>query len=409
MSIHTHKSEVHSCTIFYHEDLTLLLLPSLFSKAVADKGIIWSKIKGFNKAGMRRDQIDENEIPDSGQTEIHNRLKNFFNWIVSYSKENEKVSLDRHHNFPEEILNYYLNDYLVGEKKSSARSIDKYLRALRGYYDYLAMTGFANSKNLFLYPDYKEATRGNTKSRTSVKYLSLPLRTILYRNTTSLKDELLLRSAGEIGLRSKENQGLVLNDFTVGGKRYPGFESLFKQMDKEGEQPEFEFHLQSKFTKGASKARSRTLYIHRTLLVKYRRYFEEERPESTSDTLLVSNANANRGDSITKRSASEAFTKTKKTVLAMQERDELEGTGQALDDDHTHHVLRHSSITDFFYDNCKNSNIAFDDVTTTSQVYLATAKFAGHKVDNKYAASTTKEYIHSCWERERLEQGNVDA
>ncbi len=187
MSIHTHKSEVHSCTIFYHEDLTLLLLPSLFSKAVADKGIIWSKIKGFNKAGMRRDQIDENEIPDSGQTEIHNRLKNFFNWIVSYSKENEKVSLDRHHNFPEEILNYYLNDYLVGEKKSSARSIDKYLRALRGYYDYLAMTGFTNSKNLFLYPDYKEATRRNTKSRTSVKYLSLALRTILYRNTTSLR------------------------------------------------------------------------------------------------------------------------------------------------------------------------------------------------------------------------------
>ena len=405
----TLKSETHNCAIFYHKDLTLFLLPSLFSKAVANKGITWSKIKGFDKDGMRRDQIDENDIPDSGQTDIHNKLKNFFNWIVSYSKENEKVSLDRHHNFPEEILNYFLNDYLVGEKKSSTISINKYLRALRGYYDYLAMTGFTNSKNLFLYPDYKEAARRNTKSRTSVKYLSLALRTILYRNTTSLKDELLLRSAGEIGLRSKENQGLVLNDFTVGGKRYPGFKSLFKQMDEECEQQEFQFHLQSKFTKGGSKARSRTLYIHRTLLVKYKRYFDEERPASTSDTLLVSNSNANRGDPITERSASEAFTKTKNIVLAMQERGELEGAGQALDDDHTHHVLRHSSITDFFYDKSKKSNIAFDDVTTTSQVYLATAKFAGHKVDNKYSASTTKEYIHSCWERERLEQGNVDA
>ena len=70
--------------------------------------------------------------------------------------------------------------------------------------------------------------------------------------------------------------------------------------------------------------------------------------------------------------------------------------GQKLEIDHTHHVLRHSFGTDKFYTLSEENNMAVDDVTTTSQVFLTVAALMGHNASSKSAPSTTRRYIRSC-------------
>lgn len=74
-----------------------------------------------------------------------------------------------------------------------------------------------------------------------------------------------------------------------------------------------------------------------------------------------------------------------------------------LDEDHTHHVLRHSFGTDKFYELCQKNRMAFDDVSTTSQIYLTVARLLGHNAADKRAPATTKKYIRSCHIKEAFE------
>jgi len=246
------------------------------------------------------------------------------------------------------------------------------------------------------------------RSRTAVKYLTPELRSILYRNTDSLRDELLLRGGGELGLRSKENQGLLLEDFMLGNKKHLGFKSLFLEMDQHPEQMEFKYCLQGQHTKAPRNAgggESRTLYIHRSLLERYKHYYETERPQSTSNTLLLNFSDSNYGTPIAENAASRAFTRIKKKVLELQRNDALPTDGQMLENDHTGHVLRHSFGTDKFYDASKENRVKIDSVTPTSAVYLLVAKLMGHNAKDGKAPETTKTYIRSCHIKEAFLSG----
>ena len=75
---------------------------------------------------------------------------------------------------------------------------------------------------------------------------------------------------------------------------------------------------------------------------------------------------------------------------------------QEIQSVNVYHHLRHSFGTDFFYNLCKGENKHYESITTTSSIYLTTAKRLGHKVDGRYAGEVTKKYIHSCGQRETL-------
>lgn len=397
--IKSQKSEYHQCHIFMAEDLSILMLPTLFSKALSRTGTVWKRITSDGKDKFASTIYEEEEISDVTITILHNKLEHFFNWFIQYSQTNSHVTIDRHHNVPEELLNFYINTVIIEEQGAGEHTVEQYLMALRDYYNYLAMTGFTNAKDIRVKPKLKSAVKKNTKRRTAVKYLTPELRSILYRNTDSLRDELLLRGGGELGLRSKENQGLSLGDFMVGNKKHLGFKSLFLKMEQHPEQMEFEYYLQGQYTKAprnAGSGESRKLYIHRSLLERYKEYYYRERAESTENTFLLNSDYSNFGTPIAKNAATRAFTRAKKKVLELQISGALPEIGQMLEDDHTGHTLRHSFGTDKFYDTCKENRVKIDSVTPTSAVYLLVARLMGHSAKDGRAPETTKTYIRSC-------------
>lgn len=406
--ITSQKSEHHQCHIFMAEDLSLLLLPTFFSKAVCLNGVVWKRVISVGEDKFPVENYQEEEISDVTITILHNKLEHFFNWLIQYSQTNSQVSIDRHHNIPEELLNHYINAVIIEEQGAGDHTVEQYLMALRNYYDYLAMTGFTNAKDIRVKPRLKSLVKRNTKLRTAVKYLTPELRSILYRNTDSLRDELLLRGGGELGLRSKENQGLWLEDFMVGNKKYLGFKSLFLEMEQHPEQMEFKYYLQGQYTKAPRNAgggESRMLHIHRSLLERYKTYYDNERPESTKNTLLLNASYSDYGTPIAKNAASRAFTRAKKKVLELQRSGALPGHVQMLEDDHTGHILRHCFGTDMFHHTCKNNRVKIDNVTSTSAVYLLVAKLMGHNAKDGKAPETTKTYIQSCHIKEAFLTG----
>jgi integrase len=269
--------------------------------------------------------------------------------------------------------------------------------ALNAYFNYLAVNNLSDVKRLFIRPKHREAARNNTKKRIAVKYLTPKLRSILYQNTSSKRDELLLRSGGEMGCRSKENLGFLVDDFTVGAKTYEGMKSLFLKMSSDKDKQVFEYHLQGRFSKSkrSSGGESRTLYFHRDLLKRFEDYYKNERPKSNEQTFFLNNAINNNG-AILRSRASRVFAEARAKVIAEQRDGGLDPEGQMLETDHTHHVLRHSFATDKFYDYAQEKNIRIDDVTTTSQIYLSVAALMGHSVNDRSAPQTTKRYIRSC-------------
>lgn len=406
--ITSQKSEYHQCHIFMTEDLSVLLLPTLFSKAVSRTGVVWKRVTLDGKDKFVSTIYQEEGISDVTITILHNKLEHFFNWLVQYSQANSQVSIDRHHNIPEELLNHYINTVIIEEQGAGEHTVEQHLMALRNYYDYLAMTGFTNAKDIRVKPRLKSVVKRNTKRRTAVKYLTPELRSILYRNTDSIRDELLLRGGGELGLRSKENQGLLLEDFMVGNKKHLGFKSLFLEMAQHLEQMEFEYFLKGEYikaTRNTGGGESRRLYIHRSLLERYKYYYDNERPESTENALLLNASFSHYGTPIAENTASRAFTQAKKKVMELQRSGALPEEGQMLEDDHTGHILRHSFGTDKFYDACKEHRVKIDSVTPTSAVYLLVAKLMGHNAKDGKAPESTKTYIRSCHIKEAFLTG----
>ena len=407
--ITSQKSEYHQCHIFMADDLSILLLPTLFSKAISRTGVVWKRVTRDGKDKFVSTTYQEEEISNVTTTILHNKLEHFLNWLVQYSQHNSQVSIDRHHNIPEELLNHYINTVIIEEQGAGEHTVEQHLFALRDYYNYLAMTGFTNAKDIRVKPRLKSLIKKNTKRRTAVKYLTPELRSILYRNTDSLRDELLLRGGGELGLRSKENQGLLLEDFVVGNKKHLGFKSLFLMMEQHPEQMEFEYFLQGQYTKAPRNAgggESRRLYIHRSLLERYKAYYDKERPESTVNTLLLNASYSDGGTPIAENAASRAFTRAKKIILEKQRSGALPEHLQMLEDDHTGHTLRHSFGTDKFYDACKENRVKIDNVTPTSAVYLLVARLMGHNAKDGSAPETTKTYIRSCHIKEAFLTGS---
>ena len=391
-------SKKHLCKLFTQDDLTPLPLPCLFSHMLSKKFLVYSIGKD--------NEINEKEVEKSTSIYMLNRLEQFFLWLQEYSKESDFVSLDNHHNLPCEIINHYVNDVIIEQKGLGEASVRQSIQALNAYYNYLYYAGIINyPRRLFIKPRLREQARSNTSKRTSVKYLTPELRNIISNNASSIRDELLLRTGAECGLRSKENQGVLLHDFRVGTKTHKGIFSLFTDMENNPEQVEFEYYLQGRFSKSKrhSGGRSRKIYLHSDLLRRFKEYYDIERPKSDSDNFFLNNSNSTQGTPISASRATKVFKLVRDKVIAMQEKHLLSANGQLLEEGHTHHVLRHSFGTDKFYFFARQWNIAIDNVTTTSQPYLAVAALMGHSTTNKSAPTTTRKYIRSCHIKESFE------
>jgi integrase len=398
------SSQKYSCPLFVDDDLSLILLPCLFSYSLIRNKETYVQVDKVTKDydGKRRVKCElvTNEVTDKTIHTILNRLETFLLWVEKYSYASKELSLFNTEKIPEEMVNHYINDVLIAERGVSETGIFQHIMALNSYFNYLAVNDLSVVKRFKVKSDFRETARDNTKKRTAVKYLTPSLRSTLYQNTSSLRDELLLRSMGELGCRSKECQGFLVDDFTIGGKVYKGLKSLFLEMRENPDKEEFEYYLQGKFSKSKRSAggESRMLYFHRDLLKRFKDYFDTERPDSIEHTFFLNDPSNGKGGGtpISKSRPSKVFAQVRANVIELQKSGLLNHDEQMLEEDHTGHVLRHSYGTDKFYNFAEEANIRIDDVTTTSSVYLAVARLLGHNTDGRSAPQTTKRYIRSC-------------
>lgn len=364
------------------------------------------KEKVKNRKTIQAAELVETEISDTTFKIIYDRLRYYFRWVEEYSVDKHEISLTTHHNFPSELINHFVNQVLIIDQKKGESHIAQSVMSLNHYYNYLAFHGLTDMKNIKVLPKFRENARENTKKRTVVKYLTPSLRGELYNNAKSIRNECLLRLAGECGLRAKETQGFLLKDCVVRNKKHAGILSLFDQMESNPSQREFEYWLQGRFSKGSKGkgGKSRMVYLYKSTLKRLKAYYERERPNCRLNSFFVTEPSSNYLNPVSSGTVSGTFREAKNQVLDKQAKGLLSTYLQSLEAEHTYHVLRHSFGTDKFHELILERGMRIDDVTSTSQPYLTVAALLGHSISGKYAPATTASYIRSCRIKDKFER-----
>jgi integrase len=386
--------------IYLDDNYYPLLLPCLFARYTQ---VLNYRVESKSQQDLNLRSIihtlEEKEIGPDLSYKICNHLGRFLEWLNVYDGI-EQVNCFSHTALPDLVINEYINEYLIDECSKSEFVVNQAINSLNAYYDWLAFFLGNNRKYIGIKTEYREAARNNNKGSLSVNYLLPQTRQYLYLNANSLLQEIVLRNGGELGCRTRENRGLLLRDFKAHQRTHSGLLTLFEQLESSPGQDDFKYHLSSLYAKYG---RSRMLYIPRNLLEKMKEYYELERPSSNSNHLLLAGSGETKGQCIDKSFGSNTFLEVRRKVIAkVNEGHPLYTHMQELKEGNVYHHLRHSFGTDIFYNLCEGQNKNCETITTTSGVYLETARRLGHQVEGPHSGETTKRYIHSCGYRERM-------
>ncbi|MCF2950379.1 hypothetical protein L0668_19880 [Paraglaciecola aquimarina] len=402
------RSEKYKTMMICDFDGIPLVLPNLYlyslKKNKSAYKLAW--IDSSEKRRIKGAELNKVMLSDSKIEDCFYELRKFLLWIKTYLEKTHSISLENHHNLPEEILNYYINDFLIGERNSSEKMVEKAVNGLRYYYNYLAFVGLTNLKEINVKSDYKALARDNTKRRNVVQYLSPRMRAELYANANNLRTECTLRAGGECGLRTMENMGFLLSDFKVGNTTYSGMKSFFDLIDTEErlnlrekeKTQKFDYWLQGKYSKGRRGGiggKSRWIYIPRDVMLRFKLYNEIERPESLEDSLFLTDPQSRVIHGIQEYQGTRDFKAARNLVIEKQQLGLLPDYLHLLEEKHTYHILRHSFGTDKFHDAVDEDGLDLENITHMCRPYLLVAELLGHETEGLGAPTTTRKYIRS--------------
>ncbi|MCE0494647.1 hypothetical protein [Vibrio salinus] len=407
------QSEKFKTMLFCDDRGIPLIMPDLFLYSLNRNKNVYEATWSTSLDQRRVKTVELKTVRVSNKTiiECSYELRKFLLWLNEFSENKNHISLDKHHNLPEEILNYYVNDILIFDKSKSEKMVEKSVSALRCYYNYLTYHGFTSFKNIEMKGANRGIARDNARKRNVVKYLSTRLRAELFANAHTLREECLLRAGAECGVRTEENTGFLLEDFKLGTTVYRGMKSLFKLLDDKSfnDKQEFEYWLQGKYSKSRKNGqggKSRWIYIPRDVLQRFKLYFESERPDCCHNSLFVTASSNGIVRPIAGYQATRDFALVRERVIQKQNQGLLHNSMDVLQQGHTYHILRHSFGTDTFYEIAEENGLKIENVTAMDKPYLVVAELLGHETDGKYAPRTTRTYIRSV--KEKMRQENIE-
>jgi len=329
--------------VFLDREGRLILLPTLFALSSRVNLISYKINLVENSNGDIETRVNEGDLSDATLDTYLPAINKYLSYLqdIDQSKSSGTPSLlHGASHATSNFINYYINNVLAPTVNNKS-TMNVHISALTCFYMWMWNAGLCKRLTLKLETKVKKAIRGRTGGQDKVSYISRAGRELLKReaNKTSIRDYLLMEMGWAVGLRSKENQGLLLNDFNVGNKKCAGLKTLITQMKSSKYKSSFQYHLGSKFTKGS---KSRQIYFSRTLLKLVERYINGERDTyiergkkiaekreykrlsrlnkgldasdsiikfKDHDTLFVNMDNANSGKSISKKCASGVFRK----------------------------------------------------------------------------------------------------
>lgn len=386
--------------VFFDGHYNVVAMPTLWSCILRKTGISYRllKVKTINISNVFERRFEEETIGPKTIGEKERYLLNFLKYLEIKSGDgasHDCLSLSN------EELNKYINEYLVNDQQSSNIVAEQVISSLRSFYDFFAYHNLCNTKNIFITAQSLSKARQQVKKNEALPYISLPLFSEMLQRCSTLRDGLLLRSGRELGLRAKECTGLLLHDQNINGLIKPGLLTLFNEMKCNPKKTEFQYHLQGIHSKGlrGQGGRSRMLFIARTLLQDFERYYLTERSSTSSANCFF----LTRKHPITPRTPSDLFRSIKKELLSdIQTCTSDLADHQIIEKGHRYHLLRHSFGTDLFIKTCRDERIRFDDVRPTSSAYLYVAKRMGHSTKSSKGFGTTVSYIHGAHIAEKL-------
>jgi len=174
---------------------------------------------------------------------------------------------------------------------------------------------------------------------------------------------------------------------------------------------EFRYWLQGRYSKGRRGGIggiSRWIYIPRDVILRFKLYYETERPESLEDSLFLTDPQSRIVHGIKEYQGTRDFKKARELVIDKQQQGLLPDYLHLLEDNHTYHILRHSYGTDKFYDAVEDDALELESITHMCRPYLLVAELLGHETDGKDAPKTTRTYIRSVKSKLDQEQSYLE-
>jgi integrase len=397
---------IEKLDVFVHDDDSLIIIPSLYSLFLCYHLSHYKQIDIKLRNGENQTQLVEKDISEVTAEQYISHLDRFLRYLYQSDQLNPNQNwLMLNHNLPSEIINHYINDIFINKERGGRTAAAQCVSALTSYYNYLTKVGLTSYKSLKIEVGNKAVVQKNTKRREAIKYLPQSTRNALIRQSTTMRNKLILHCGGELGTRAKEVAGIYLNDFEYGQETRKGLLSLFHEMEDNPEETVFIYFLPGENSKGkpGKAGESRNLYIEVDLLQKMQEYYQQERPvDSEYNTFFLKVDWRGYGDPISERQASNVFKIAKNKLLQAQEQDN--SLTYKIHKDHVFHTMRHSFGTDKFYEYAESTGCEIDSVTANSAVMIQVAELMGHTLEGKdMGLVVTRKYIRSAREKMTME------
>lgn len=124
--------------IYLFDDSTPILLPSIFSRYTAKRGLS-IELKSFKDRLTDKTihEFKEFEISYNAQYVRGNQVGLFLEWIEEQESPESSIKLDFHTALPQDIINSYINEYLIETMRKSESAVNRAVYSLQSYYNWL--------------------------------------------------------------------------------------------------------------------------------------------------------------------------------------------------------------------------------------------------------------------------------
>ena len=316
---------------------TPLFLPLLFTTFLVRNGFVFRQRRSrYSEGYLEKAYLTESTIQNYISA-LHLFLESLQEYSAGQDNNQTTPSANQLNLVDQRFVSVYLNEYLP-PMFGSFKTLNQHRASIQSFFDWLSQFGLSDGLTATLRNDVRVVLGNSKKDKSSVvQYISREHRQELLRNCKTERDRLILRTGFELGLRTSENLGLVIEKQRIQGILKPGLGQLFEQLRNNSTTPAFEYWLNGRYCKGG---RSRPLQIPRRLLTAMSTYFDGERKRMTkilgksSDHLFINYSR------IAKAEISNQFA----TDLFRSLRSNVENLDRSL----SYHDLRHTFGTELY-------------------------------------------------------------
>lgn len=363
--------------LIFDDEQQVILLPLLFAAYLDKTGlnIVFQRIDD----GTPRTVMSKRNISAKSIDSYIAHLYKFLFYINELSKTQNTPGVQETFKCDDNFVNHYLNSVLI--EKYGVTSLEEHCAALLSYFNFLAFLEIRPPLTLEIYRGSRQLAAQVNERPIFTRYISTKSRFELLLACRSKCERLIMRTGFELGLRSAENCGLLLQ-YKQNKKGF--LLELFEKLNDPQfqNQNEFPYTLKGMYTK---RGRSRVIFIKRELLAAMYDYYRTERAEiiansnNNPDSLFLRADRRFAGTAITARHASNVFCKRKKAA-------------PGLNHLYSYHTLRHCFGTELFHAELQDKEGR--ETRSQSAALIVVAQRLGHKIGkNGLAPQTTTRYI----------------